>query len=573
MPCIKCPNGKWKYGERGRCQFDTKEKCEKAQAAIKARENKVLREYRQLFLQFQPTSIRTAEFDHREHIVVPVIALTEGVMHAVNSEYPEMVLAEEFSAAPDGWNGRPVVGDHPILNGQRVSANIPEVLETEAFGLIFHTKVKDKQLHMEAWLDPRRAEAVGEEALKVIERVQALEAVEVSVGAFVSTDDTKGEFEGKHFQGIWREIVPDHLAMLPRGTVGACSVEMGCGAPRAARMYTLSGSSYTLADDNDCGCKPNNKEPKGMKPNELWQQYKDKLKELSGKAQVMFRMGQEEDDMSDSDIREALNSQLQSEEPGFLGVEAVFMNADPQNVVFAADPEGPLQFFRRSFSLGENNVVTLGSDDKEEVRHVVRFEPVVAQANDEPKNNQGESKMDETKKARIQKLIDSDKNPFVAADLEHMGTFDEDRLASLEAQAQESDPPADPPADPPVEEPAPADPPPVEEPQSEAEAEAAFLAAAPKSIQMMVARAKQQEATERAALVSTLKGAQTAYTEAELNEMEVCTLKKLADVAGLNKPVPAVDFSGLGTPRVASDADAEEIPAAPSIFEAFKKSS
>lgn len=34
MPCIKCSNGKWKYGQKGRCQFDTKKKCEDAAAAI-----------------------------------------------------------------------------------------------------------------------------------------------------------------------------------------------------------------------------------------------------------------------------------------------------------------------------------------------------------------------------------------------------------------------------------------------------------------------------------------------------------------------------------------------------------
>ena len=34
MPCIKCNNGKWKYGEKGRCQFDTLEKCKEAAAAI-----------------------------------------------------------------------------------------------------------------------------------------------------------------------------------------------------------------------------------------------------------------------------------------------------------------------------------------------------------------------------------------------------------------------------------------------------------------------------------------------------------------------------------------------------------
>jgi hypothetical protein len=34
MPCIKCANGKYKYGEHGNCQFDTLTACKAAAAAI-----------------------------------------------------------------------------------------------------------------------------------------------------------------------------------------------------------------------------------------------------------------------------------------------------------------------------------------------------------------------------------------------------------------------------------------------------------------------------------------------------------------------------------------------------------
>jgi len=30
MPCYKCSNGKYKYGKRGNCQFDTLGACEAA---------------------------------------------------------------------------------------------------------------------------------------------------------------------------------------------------------------------------------------------------------------------------------------------------------------------------------------------------------------------------------------------------------------------------------------------------------------------------------------------------------------------------------------------------------------
>ncbi len=40
MPAIKCSNGKWKYGQKGRCVFKTKADAEKAGRAIKAQGNK-----------------------------------------------------------------------------------------------------------------------------------------------------------------------------------------------------------------------------------------------------------------------------------------------------------------------------------------------------------------------------------------------------------------------------------------------------------------------------------------------------------------------------------------------------
>lgn len=40
MPCIKCSNGKYKYGEKGKCVYDTLAKCKKAAAAIHIQEDK-----------------------------------------------------------------------------------------------------------------------------------------------------------------------------------------------------------------------------------------------------------------------------------------------------------------------------------------------------------------------------------------------------------------------------------------------------------------------------------------------------------------------------------------------------
>lgn len=186
-------------------------------------------------------AMRTALFENEEHLVVPVVALVEGVIHAVNAATPELVLASEFSIAPAGWNGRPVVYDHPNDGTTQISANIPHVLETMALGRVFNTEVKGKRLLMDAYLNPARAKVLGATAEQIIARVRANEMIEVSVGVFVVAEKSSGTAaNGATYDYIWRNIVPDHLALLPAGMIGACSIEMGCGTPRAATVHVVT---------------------------------------------------------------------------------------------------------------------------------------------------------------------------------------------------------------------------------------------------------------------------------------------------------------------------------------------
>jgi len=518
--------------------------------------------YRQIFLQLQSEGIRTATFDDREHLVVPVIALVEGVIHAVNAPEPELVLADEISQAPQGWNGRPVVAGHPIRNNEPVSANDPRVLESEGFGTLFNTHMDGTQLKTEAWLDPLRAQKVGKKAEEIIQRVQNGELIEISVGAFITSEAVTGEHKGEKFSAIWREIVPDHLAMLKEGSIGACSVEMGCGAPRMAHMYTLSAKGYTsIKAATECKC---NKEEK-VEPKTLYEKYKEGLKTLHGKAVALFRMGEDDDSMSDNDLRDMLNTELQKTEPGFLGVEAVFM--DSSKVVFAVAPEDRLQFFRRGFSVSDGNVTL--EKGSEEVTMVTRFEPLAQSPAVQPK--QGEEDMDEALKARIQALIDSDKNSFVAADLEYLGTFDEERLSQLEAQAT-VEPVKEPPVVvPPAVVPPAVVPPVVADPlappagaKTDEELEAAFLESAPQGIKDMVSRSKAEEKSRRDSLIAILKTAQKSFTETELNMMTTPVLQKMVVVAGahvVDSASKIVDYSGQGLVRPTDD----KIPAAKSV--------
>lgn len=194
---------------------------------------------------------RIAKLHGRDHLVIPVVALMEGVIHAVNAETPEFVPVDTIRRAAHTWNGRPLVVYHPNKNGKQISANHPEVIQRQCFGQIFESKVNGTRLGMEAWVDPRRLEDLGEHEL--LASIRAGKAIEVSVGAYVKTAPKNGFHNGRAYTAEWTEATGDHLAFLPRGR-GACSLEMGCGAHRAAEetpiLYTLEGAEPEVLDLN-----------------------------------------------------------------------------------------------------------------------------------------------------------------------------------------------------------------------------------------------------------------------------------------------------------------------------------
>lgn len=180
----------------------------------------------------QVAELRTETWQGREYTVVPVVAIVEGVLHGANASGPEFASADEFGKFPKAWDGRPVVMNHPQLNGVFVSAGMPEVLEDYGMGMIFNSRVEDRKLKVEAWLDHGRIEEIGGELLTTLERIRGGQMVEVSVGAWLDVAHRSGTFNGKNYVGVWQNVAPDHLAFLSEGVPGACSVKDGCGVPR-----------------------------------------------------------------------------------------------------------------------------------------------------------------------------------------------------------------------------------------------------------------------------------------------------------------------------------------------------
>jgi hypothetical protein len=205
---------------------------------------------------------RTETWQGREYTVVPVVAIVEGVLQGANAAGPEFAPAAEFGKFPKAWDGRPVVMNHPQLNGVFVSAGIPQVLEDFGLGMIFNSRLEDKRLKCEAWIDHVRVEEMGGEPLETLNRIRANEVVEVSVGAWIDVQTMPGRYEGKDYQGVWHNVAPDHLAFLSKGIQGACSVANGCGAPRlfhqvgAAHIGAQASCCESCAAGGECEAHP-----------------------------------------------------------------------------------------------------------------------------------------------------------------------------------------------------------------------------------------------------------------------------------------------------------------------------
>lgn len=192
--------------------------------------------------------VRIETLNGIDYTVVPVVALLEGVIHPVNAPTPEFVTAELFTPSLTAWNGRPLFAGHPLKDGQPISGNSPEVLAT-AMGKVFNASQTGKALAMEAWLDPKLIKE-GTSEHKVLTAVTAdpPQMVEVSVGVFVNASSESGTYGTKSYKSKWLSMTPDHLAMLI-STPGACSIEMGCGAPRVAAASAHAEHTMTLNDD------------------------------------------------------------------------------------------------------------------------------------------------------------------------------------------------------------------------------------------------------------------------------------------------------------------------------------
>ncbi len=113
-----------------------------------------------IFIQINNSyKVRTEMYDGNEHLVVPATMVMQGVY--AGSAGPMLYLSEELDRYPETWNGIPVMISHPTdVDGKNISANSPEVLDSEIVGRVFYTRMDGKKLKSEVWLNIARLEEI-----------------------------------------------------------------------------------------------------------------------------------------------------------------------------------------------------------------------------------------------------------------------------------------------------------------------------------------------------------------------------------------------------------------------------
>lgn len=476
-------------------------------------------ELRQLHLRGATGVVRLAEFHGASHLIVPTVALMEGVIHAINSDVPEFVSAEALKASIPQWNNRPAVLGHPVREGRQISANDPTVLESHGIGPVFHAEMRGRKLYMEPYLDEDRVRRLG--AGKMLERLRAGETVEVSVGAYVLTERRAGEHHGKPYKAIWTQIYPDHLAFLPNG-IGACSVAMGCGT-RAAEAYLVTAAGFV----------PFKK--KGA----------DDAEDEGDGGDDESAEGDDTTDGKDQKSKFKKFTKRQAEE-----YAALWATVEPK--MLAAKDEHPFTYCM------EHIVPAMARDGKEpddpkafcgywKAEHAEAYFSAAGHA---PCGCKGVVAMNkEERAATITAITTNEQSGFTAEDAKALDAMPDQSLTNLktlaEAKAAAVKDATDEKA---AREKAEAEVVTLkaaaakvegEKPQTEDE----FLKTAPPSIRTLVERQKAADAKAKTELVAALKTAQSEFSEAELKAMEVDQLTRLAKVAKAD-----VDFSGRGMP-------------------------
>jgi len=364
--------------------------------------------------------IRVEEKNGKRYLVTNVVLISEGVLNGML--YP----ADEISTFPEAWNGRPLPLGHPKVNGQYVSANSRGIIDAYSVGQMFNCKfnestaTKPAQLVGEAWIDTEKLDQLAEQgnskALKLLEKLDVDEPIEISTGLFTEDEATAGNFNGTPYSAIARNHRPDHLAILT-DEVGACSVEDGCGM-----MVNKK--------------KP---EEKGLIGNMMSRLLKRTANNMADENPVVANA------LTNQDQRVALESALKQKitlaPSQWLWIRDIGEDDNGQRYVvyereWREDGERKEADFRRNYTISVGDQIVLADDEQMVIRKTTYIaqsaqapEPVSPRANAD--NNKQKESDQMNKDQMVSAIIANESSPFGADQKDVLMKLDEDKLKGL----------------------------------------------------------------------------------------------------------------------------------------------
>ena len=512
---------------------------------------------RHLHLRGAVGQVRTTIWEGREHLLVPVVALMEGVIHAMNAEHPEFVPQNALEAAQDSWNGRPLMLGHPTRNGKQISAYEPGVMEKFGFGFVRQAEMIGSRLSMLALVDPEKLVDLGQEEL--LRDLRAGKPIEVSVGAYVRTATKEGDFKGKKYKAEWLEIYGDHLAFLPKG-IGACSMDMGCGANRAAMLVTAEefklleeaghefhGNQYT--GDGKSNYHGGERVTYGGKKGYTYQRNYGKktiVVQFDDGSQKELPMGKLTR-FRPKDLEEHIVTLEDSEVGNWVEDRIAELTDEIRTAIGARNSAKDLEMIQTV----HDHAVQLGAACKE-YREGAAAQPQPRAACGCNQRRQGENNMGLTKEKRaeiIAALVTDKHSGFKEGDEPFLETAADDRLTEFKAAAENRKTQAE--AHEKLEN---------EKISTDAKnkvledrlktaeqkpTKEQWLEQAPDEIRDLLDRQRAADDQKKDELVTALKTAQSEYTEDELKAMSIPDLERMQKLVG--KPAP--NYAGRAIPQ------------------------
>jgi hypothetical protein len=449
----------------------------------------------------------------RKHVIVPVVMMMEGVHHG--SHGPLFHPAEELGKFPESWNGIPVLIEHPERDGNNVSANDPDIIDSTVVGRVYNTMIEEGKLKGEAWIDELKLEEISPLALQYIRSAHPLD---VSLGMFTEDEFVDGQWNNESYIAIAHNHRPDHLALLPGGT-GACSWADGCGI----RANKKGGEEMDLEKT---------------------------VKELSGQGYSVIQMNREGMAAIVQAVREKIDSMDSETKVHYL--EEVFDDYAIYRVQNRTDEGLPniSRLYKRAYQIHDDNLVEFTDDPIPVVRKVEYQETTTTY------KKKGEGVMLDKKKdgqpccpEKVEMLIQSDHSTFVEGDREWLEGMEEsyiDKMIAMQTdyenkveEYEEKLKKAKEEEDKPImnEEQA------IEVLESQLSDPEKFKKFMPKEMKEQFEHGMKLYEEHRSGIVSKILACTEAYTEDELKEMETASLEKLSKAV----KAPA-DYSAQGGP-------------------------